>query len=74
MKGTAILLIFGLLPLMAWVTLRVNRLSEKLGTLEEDWKRRAEAVEEERRKLKEKREAAAAAEAARKKKAKEAKL
>ncbi len=74
MKGLAILLIFGLLPLMAWVTLRVNRLSEKLGTLEEDWKRRAEAVEEERRKLKEKREAAIAAEAARKQKAKEAKL
>jgi len=74
MKGLAILLIFGLLPLMAWVTLRVNRLSEKLGTLEEDWKRRAEAVEEERRKLKEKREAAIAAEAACKQKAKEAKL
>jgi biopolymer transport protein ExbB/TolQ len=73
MKILAVLLIFGLLPLMAWVIQRVNRLSEKLDSLEEGWKQRAEGVEEERRALKEKREAAEAAELARRKKAKEAK-
>jgi len=45
MKLLAIVIILGLVALMAWVALKVNRLGQQVDTLEEAWQEKIEEDE-----------------------------